>query len=82
MKTWKICYRTGGTANFRWQYSTAYTNERDAKRSWAECIVAGYKAYVYDDLAQRIGMPDDFGPSITSTELNNARLILKESTTC
>jgi hypothetical protein len=68
MRTYTVYFRTGGTANFKWQTcTTLFTTTEQARAKCAELNRMGYPAH-YADSAQlaAIGLPEtfEFAPNI------------------
>lgn len=72
-QTYRIAFRTGGTANFKWQYGPTFRNERDARACQYEMLIAGHRTYVYNEQHVRHGLPDTFGEIVTTAEIEQAR---------
>ena len=61
MMTYCVIYRTGGTANFAWQHSLAFTSREHADDACAETRRMGYPAHVERyDRSLAIGLPETF----------------------
>ena len=61
MRTYCVVYRTGGTDNFKWHRSLAWTNEADARAACYSTVKAGFKAHVeHYERSIAIGLPDTY----------------------
>lgn len=64
MNLFCVVYRTGGTANFKWNRSTVYYKVADARESAADCRRQGYHCFVADyKRSLEVGLPETFDES-------------------
>ena len=60
-KKFSVYYRTGGTANFKWQFVHGEFSQLEAMEKCRNLSQQGYKAlYGGSDLILTIGLPDTF----------------------
>ena len=60
-KRWCLVYRTGGTVDFRWNRSVAFTDREEVDAAKAANERAGYKTLLVDyDKSLAIGLPDTY----------------------
>lgn len=62
MKTYSVYFRTGGTANFRWQYVLkTFSTREEAAAKVSELERGGYAAhYAYTDAIRAVGLPETY----------------------
>ena len=59
--TWTTYYRTGGTANFKWQTAMRWSNKAQAEQQAEEIRRGGRSAHVMrTDRLQSVGLPETF----------------------
>lgn len=60
--TYRVYYRTGGTDNFRWQFTNErHTTREDAQSAVASLARAGYPAhYAPAKIIEAVGLPETF----------------------
>lgn len=79
MKTWCIVYRTGGTDNFKWNRSLAYTSRMDAQIRLEAVKRSGHPAYIVDyQQSCRIGLPETFDGLISGRQIAKRHMSLAQ----
>jgi hypothetical protein len=56
-----VIFRAGGTANYQWHRTVAFTTKAEAELVAEAVRIAGYVAYVESfGLSQSVGLPDSY----------------------
>lgn len=63
MKTWCVVYRIGGTDNYKWQRSLAFTDRTEVEAHLDEVQRMGYTAHIADySQSISLGLPETYAP--------------------
>lgn len=73
MKTWTVCYRTGGTENFKWQSAFPVGSELEAMEMRDRVNRMGHLAYYTEtEHLEKSGLPKNYNYSSGSVTRKGA----------